>query len=85
MHGPLYTALFRPQLIFSQAHLLSDARLYELMERCQECWPRIKAAAAAALSAGNTETLLPRILQCDERMERAFEHLKAALASRGYL
>lgn len=81
VHVPFY-------LLFAQAHLLSDAKLYDLVEQCQRCWPRIKATAAAAVSgevSGNVETLLPRVLQCDEGMERAFEHLRAALASRGYI
>lgn len=73
---------------FVQAHLLSDAKLYDLVERCQQCWPRIKATAAAAVSgevSGNVEMLLPRVLQCDESMERVFARLRAALASRGYI
>lgn len=76
-----------------QAHLLSDAKLYNLVERCEECWPRIKAAAAAAVSGepsafgGNniSDTLLPKILQCDEGMERALDRLKMELANRGYI
>eukprot|EP00904_Undaria_pinnatifida_P008715 jgi/Undpi1/4974/HiC_scaffold_19.g08326.m1 len=70
------------------AHLLSDAKLYGLVERCQKCWPRIKAAAAAAVSgesSGTPEALLPRLLQCDEGMERAFHRLRGALATRGYI
>lgn len=72
----------------NQAHLLSDAKLYGLVERCQKCWPRIKAAAAAAVSgesSGISEALLPRLLQCDEGMERAFHCLRGALATRGYI
>ncbi|CAM9263969.1 unnamed protein product [Sphacelaria rigidula] len=81
------------------AHLLSDTKLYDLVDRAQQCWPRIKAAAAVAVageppsgsghgrgsSEGFSEMLLPRVLQCDEGMEHALGHLRACLVSRGYI
>ncbi|CAB1112131.1 unnamed protein product [Ectocarpus sp. CCAP 1310/34] len=66
------------------AHLLSDEKLYGLVARCQKAWPGLKSAAAAA-SGASSPTLLPRIVECDEGMECAFEKLRALLTSRGYI
>lgn len=88
MHNAAVTAAALFHFVLSQAHLLSDAKLYSLVERCQQCWPRIKEAAAAALSGellGNPDNLLPRVIECDESMDRAFKHLRDVLASRGYI
>lgn len=72
-------------LLLTQAHLLSDERLYVLVARCQKAWPGLKAAAGKMISEDACGTLLPRILQCDEGMERAFAKLRALLTSRGYI
>ncbi|CAM9112784.1 unnamed protein product [Scytosiphon promiscuus] len=68
--------------ISPDVNILGDERLYELVARCQKAWPGLKSSAITGDSAG---TLLPRIVQCDENMERAFENLRALLASRGYI
>ncbi|CAM9509281.1 unnamed protein product [Pylaiella littoralis] len=68
-----------------EAHLLSDEMLYALVARCQKAWPGLKAAAGKMVSEDACKTLLPRIVQCDEEMERAFEKLGALLTSRGYI
>ncbi|CAM9155534.1 unnamed protein product [Choristocarpus tenellus] len=76
------------------ANIFSDVVLYDIIERCTSCWPRLKATAAAHMSDDSIvdarlsqvegeEKYLERVLQCDEDMEHAFEKLKTELAARG--
>ncbi|CAM9439101.1 unnamed protein product [Phaeothamnion confervicola] len=70
------------------ADLFQDARLYGLVERCQQLWPVLKATAAradeAAGSGDSAAAVLPRALQADEDVEAAFRELQALLARRGF-
>lgn len=68
----------------AQANLLRDEKLCQLVARCQKAWPGLKASAGKVMSEDACGTLLPRIVQCDENMERAFESIRALLVSRGY-
>ncbi|CAM9462660.1 unnamed protein product [Discosporangium mesarthrocarpum] len=64
------------------AHLLSDADLNGIIKRCQECWPRLKATATTVSETADN-ALLIRVLECDGKMERAFEELKLKLRAMG--
>lgn len=73
-----------PRVAPAQAYLLQDETLYRLVARCQKAWPGLKAAAGKIMSEDACGTLLPRIVQCDENLERAFENLRALLGNRGH-